>query len=119
MRFSTKNTKLKVIMATYVSMPQIASYIIALKEKYGFNTLAIKVIATKGKHESRYEFYDIGCNDELREFFRYKSAYQIEDEIYATPFHPFKLKTDDGGFSIITRPDNTERNKDDGNLKMV
>lgn len=103
MLFSNKNTKLKVINATYVSMYQIASYIIELKEKYDFNTLAVKVIKAKGKHESRYEFYDMGCDDKLREFFKYKSTYQIEDEIYATPFHPFTSRTDDGGFSIITK----------------
>lgn len=119
MLFSNKTKKLSTITSTFISMSQIASYVVRLKEEHGFETLAIKIINSHKRCESRCEFHDIGNDENLREFFKYKTKNQIEDEIYATPFYPFKSETDDGGFSIINRLNDSERGKDNGILRSA
>lgn len=119
MLFSNKTKKLRTITSTFISMSQIASYVIRLKEEHGFETLAIKIINSQKRCESRCEFHDIGNDENLREFFKYKTKNQIEDEIYATPFYPFKSETDDGGFSIINKLDNSERRENNGILRSA
>ena len=109
MLFSNKNKRLKTINATFTGLSQIASYIVSLKEKHGFETLAVKTISSKRFRETRCEFHDLGNDEKLREYFSDRSPNQIEDEIYATPFIPFEAKTDDDGFAIITKAEPLER----------